>query len=252
MALYSTKAIVLRNIDFSETDRLVTLMTEKYGKIKGIAKAARKVKNRFGAALEPMSYIHLIYFGKNNQELYKLNNCDIIQSFLPVRENHEKLYTGIYFCELVDTLIKEADHSKELFHLLLNSLGRLQVQNDVETLCRLFEIRVISILGYTPRLTHCIQCKKEPDTEWIGFSYNLGGVICGLCLRQMRPEVKFRAGTLNYLKKLLVLDIQHSHRLKIPKGIDKEIESVTHRLVLTHVGRELKSYPFIKEMAAFF
>lgn len=250
MALYSTKAIVLRNIDFSETDKLVTFMTEKHGKIKGVAKAARKIKSRFGAALEPMTHIQLIYFGKSNQELFKLNNCDIIQSFQPIRDNLDKLYTGIYFTELIDTLLKESDHSEDLYQLLLQSLRRLQDQNDTEILRWLFEIRIIALLGYTPRLTHCMLCKQEPVSKWIGFSYPRGGIICSPCMRQGKPEVTFSAGTLNYLKKLLVLDINHSNRLKIPKEIEKEVENITHRLVLSHAGRELKSYPFIKEMAA--
>lgn len=250
MPLYSAKAIVLRNIDFSETDKLVTLMTENHGKIKAVARSARKIKSRFGAALEPMSYIQLIYFGKVNQELYQLNTCDIIQSFQPIREDLGKLYTGIYFNELIDTLLKEADHSKELFQLLLDALNCLLTQNETETLRLLFEIRIISLLGYSPRLAHCIVCKKEPSTDWVGFSYNLSGVICGLCVKQVKPEIKIRAGTLSYLKKMLVMDIKLAQRLKISKEIEKEIGDMTHRLVLSHVGRELKSYPFIKEMAA--
>ena len=249
MALYSTKAIVLRNVDFSESDKLVTFMTEKYGKVKGVAKSARKMKNRFGAALEPMTHLQLIYFGKGNQNLFKLNNCDIIQSFQPIRENPDKLYTGIYFNELIDTLLKEADHSEELYQLLLQSLCRLQDHDNTETLRRLFEIRIIALLGYSPGLTHCMLCKTVPVSKWIGFSYNRGGVICGTCIDQVKPSVIFGVGTLNYLKKLLVLDINHSNRLKIPKGIELEIENITHRLVLSHVGRELKSYPFIKDMA---
>lgn len=249
MPLYSAKAIVLRTVDFSETDKLVTLMTEYNGKIKAVAKAARKIKSRFGAALEPMSHIQLIYFGKVNQELYQLNTCDIIQSFQPIRDDLAKLYTGIYFNELIDTLLKEADHSKELFQLLLEAFNSLQSQNDTGTLRLLFEIRIISLLGYAPRLTYCINCKKDPVTEWVGFSYNLSGVICGLCMKQIKPEVKLRAGTLNYLKKLLVMDIKQTQRLKIPKDLENEIGAMTHRMVLSHVGRELKSYPFIKEMA---
>lgn len=249
MPLYSAKAIVLRSVDFSEQDKLVTLMTENNGKVKAVARSARKIKSRFGAALEPMSHIQLIYFGKVNQELYQLNSCDIIQSFQPVREDLGKLYTGIYFAELIDTLLKEADHSKELFQLLLEALFSLLTQNNTDTLRLLFEIRIISLLGYAPRLTYCIHCKKEPATDWVGFSYNLSGVICALCMKQVKSEVKIRAGTLSYLKKLLVMDIKQAQRLKISKDIEKEIETLTHRLVLSHVGRELKSYPFIKEMA---
>lgn len=249
MALYSTRAIVLRSVNLSETDKIVTFMTERYGKIKGVAKSARKIKSRFGAALEPMSCIQLIYFGRENQELLRINHCDIVKSFQAVREDFAKLYTGVYFIELFDTLLKEGDCHGELFHFLMDSLDRVQDQDDLETLRRLFEIRLIAFLGYAPKLTHCILCKKDPSPGWIGFNYDRGGIVCERCMDRTKPGVRFRAGTLSYLKKMLSMDIKHSGRLKIPKGTEEEIEMVTHRLVLSHVGRELKSYPFIRQMA---
>ncbi|MBI4382465.1 MAG: DNA repair protein RecO [Nitrospinae bacterium] len=250
MPLFNTRAIVLRSVNLSETDKIVTFMTEKFGKIKGVAKSARKIKSRFGAALEPMSYIQLIYFGKENQELFKINHCDIIQSFQSLREDFAKLYTGVYFAELFDVLLKEGDHCAALFQFLLDSLVRAQDLDHLETLRRLFELRLISLLGYAPKLNHCILCKKNPSPGWIGFSYHRGGIVCESCSGREKTEIKFRPGTLNYLKKLSIMDVKHAGRLKIPKEAEPEIEMVTHRLVLSHLGREPKSYPFIKQMAA--
>ena len=249
MALYRTKGIVLRSIKLSETDKLVTFMTEHYGKVKCVAKAARKIKSRFVGSLEPMSYIHLIYFGKENQQLHRLNHADIIQSFQTVREDFQRLYTGIYMNELVDVMVAEGHQEIKIFQLLLDSLGALKDQNNLEPLCRMFEIRLLSLSGYRPELNHCIVCKSTEVQGWIGFSYNRRGIVCGACMKTTRPEIKFPTGTLKYLKKLLTLDIRCSGRLKFPKGMDEEIEKITHRLILSHVGRELKSYPFIKEMA---
>ena len=62
MPLFNSEAIVLRSINLSEADKLVTFMTNRYGNVKCIAKAARKIKNRFGATIEPLSHIRLIYF----------------------------------------------------------------------------------------------------------------------------------------------------------------------------------------------
>ena len=70
MALHRTRGIVLKSINLSDSDRLVTFLTKSHGKVKCVAKGARKVKNRFWGSLEPMSLIHLIYFGKENQNFY--------------------------------------------------------------------------------------------------------------------------------------------------------------------------------------
>ena len=101
MALHRTRAIVLKSINLSDSDRLVTFLTKSHGKVKCVAKGARKLKNRFWGSLEPMSHIHLIYFGKENQNLYRLNQADIIESFQSIREDLGKLYKGVYFLGLL-------------------------------------------------------------------------------------------------------------------------------------------------------
>ncbi len=250
MGLYRTNAIVLRSIKLSETDKLVTFMSEQFGKVKCVARGARKIKSRFAGSLEPMTHVYLIYFGKENQQLFSLNNADIIESFHQLREDFQKLYTGVYLNELVDAMTVEMQEDKQIFQLLLDSLNALQNQSGFETLCRMFEIRLLSVSGHRPELNHCAVCKTAKVNGWVGFSYARRGIVCGHCMKQTGTEIKFTTGTLNYLRKLLTLDINCSGRLKFPKGMDEEIEKITHRLILSHVGRELKSYPFIKNMAA--
>jgi DNA repair protein RecO (recombination protein O) len=249
MGLFNTKAIVLRSINLSETDKLVTFMTVNFGKVKCVAKGARKIKSRNQAALMPMSCIQLIYFGKETQTLYRLNHSDIIESFQSVRDDFNKLYTGIYFAELVDALVPEASREIKIYHLLLNALQALKNMNNLEPLLRLFEMQFLALSGYHPEMQHCVFCKSFKDTGKVGFSYRNRGIVCQPCSSRHPVDEQFHTGTLNYLKKLLSLDIQHSGRLKFPKGLSEEIGNITHRLVLAQSGRELKSYPFIKSMA---
>jgi len=249
MPIFHTEAIVLRSINLSESDKLVTFMTKRYGKVKCVAKAARKIKNRFGATIEPLSHIQLIYFGKENQTLYRLNHSDIIQSFQEIRDDLQKIYTGVYFSELIDTLIPEMHHDANVFRLLKDSLITLKVVTDLDVLSRIFEMRLMCLAGYTPQLSFCAICKKSEYTKKIGFSFERRGIICEPCAFQAQPEIRFQAGTLKYLKKLKIMDIKYANRLKFPKGIKFEIEQLIHRFILSYTGRELKSYPFIKNMA---
>ncbi|MGV7222107.1 MAG: DNA repair protein RecO [Nitrospinales bacterium] len=249
MPLFKGNAVVLRSMDLFETDRLITFMTEDRGKIKCVAKASRKMKNRYGAGLEPMSHIHIVYFGKENQDLYRLNSCDIIESFQKVRENYQKVYMGIYFLELTDNMLRDAHYEPKIYNLLTDTLHALKNQNEIETLCRLYEMKILALSGYKPLLTYCTKCQKTPQSKWVGFSYNNYGILCGECSDLERTELKFRAGTLEYLKKLLTLEPKQSGRLKFPKTSEEEIEKISHRLIQVQLGREPKSYPFIKMMA---
>lgn len=249
MGLHNTKAIVLRSINLSEKDRLITCLTEHHGKIKCAAKGARNIKSKFGAALEPMSFIQMIYFGKENQEIYRLNHCDILESFQSIREDIGKIYTAVYFNELVDAMAAEGDRDTKLFYFLLDTLRELKSRATPETLCPLFEMRIMALSGYTPRLNQCVVCRAIPEGEWIDFSFKKSGVVCGNCAPKTRPNLHIRAGTLSYIKKMLSIDVNRSQRLKIPKNLEKEIESLTHKLVSQYAGREMKSYSFIRKMA---
>jgi len=151
--------------------------------------------------------------------------------------------------ELADSLTAEAHPEPNIFDLLIDGLKQVQIQDNLETLCRFFEMRIISLAGYKPRLNQCIQCKKVPESRQVGYSFSRQGIVCAACMEEVGFEARINNGTLGYLKKLMSLDIQRTDRIKIPKGTEAEVESITHRLILARLGRELKSYPFIKKMA---
>lgn len=248
MALYRTRAIVIKSINLSESDRLVTFLTENHGKVKCVAKGARKVKNRFWGSLEPMSLIHLIYFGKENQNLYRLNQADIIESFQTIRDDFGKLYKGIYFLELIDSMILEGHQDKRIFNLLQQTFVTLKQQTEADSLIRLFEVRLLSLSGYKPQIDHCVVCKTISENGIFKFSFIQNGILCGNCSKRVSTDIQFTTGTRNYIKKLMEVEIKSCGRIKIPSHQAEEIEKVTHRLVLSHLGREPKSYPFIKKM----
>lgn len=249
MALYKTRAIVIKSINLSESDRLVTFFTKNYGKVKCVAKGARKAKNCFWGSLEPMSLIQLIYFGKESQNLYRLNHADIIESFQSIRDDFGKLYKGVYFLELIDSMILEGHQEKPIFNLLQQTLFTLKQEIELDSLIRLFEIRMLSLSGFKPQIEHCVICKTIIESKTFKFSFIQNGILCRSCSRRVSTDIQFTTGTRNYIKKLMEIEIKTCGRIKIPKQQEEDIEKLTHRLVLSHLGREPKSYPFIKTMA---
>src|SRR5436305_11331555 len=83
MALKESEAIVLRTYPMREADLLVTLFTRLEGKVRGVARSAKKSKRRFGGALEPVTYIGVYYDDRERQELVRLDSCDVRESPLP-------------------------------------------------------------------------------------------------------------------------------------------------------------------------
>ncbi|QPJ63244.1 MAG: DNA repair protein RecO [Candidatus Nitronauta litoralis] len=248
MPLFRTRALVLKVHYLSDTDKLVTFFTERYGKVKAVAKGARRLKSRYGASLEPLTLVSLIYFGKEHQDLFRVNQCDIVSFHQEIRDSLDTFFYALYFIELLDSLTAEGHCDTEVFAFATASLEALNPEQNPELLCRIFELRLLSLLGYRPRLEQCVKCRKFPRSHWVGFSYNSQGIFCAPCLEGNPVEARIKLGTLQYLKRLLTHDLQRWTRLKIPKDTEQELEQFTHRLVLARLGRELKSYPLLKQM----
>lgn len=172
-----TKAIIIKIRDFSENDVIVDLFTFSSGKITAIAKGAKSPKSKVSSASNLFLYGEFeLYIGK---KWNRINSLEVINSFYYIREDIEKLSYGSYFLELVESSIVEKKSEKELFVLLLKTLDSLKNKNYL-FLKVLFEFKLLTNLGYKPRLYNCSKCGNEIKNN-IGFSVYHGGVLCDKC-----------------------------------------------------------------------
>jgi DNA repair protein RecO (recombination protein O) len=123
MASYKTLAITLKTAPFAEADKLVTLFSRDFGKIRVIAKGARKVPSRFGGRVETFTYAD--YFIAKGRSLDIISQCQIVESFQKLRES-EKLTAGLYVLKLVNSGTAEGQQHPELFDLLVETLFRIK------------------------------------------------------------------------------------------------------------------------------
>lgn len=121
MPLYTTKAIVIQSRHYGESDKIVTFFTRDFGKVKGIAKGARRSKKRFQNALEIFSHLRLIFFDREGMGLMRAESCDILHHFPRIRENFKKILYGNYYLELINEMAGEREENAEAFDLLLFS-----------------------------------------------------------------------------------------------------------------------------------
>ena len=124
MATYKTRAISLRAKPFAESDKLVTLFTREHGKVRIVAKSARKVPSRFGGRVETFTYGD--FFIAKGRNLDILSQCQVMESFQSVRQSETMLPSGLYLIKLVEAGTAEGQPYPELFDLLLHSLCRLK------------------------------------------------------------------------------------------------------------------------------
>ncbi|MDY6854142.1 MAG: DNA repair protein RecO [Thermodesulfobacteriota bacterium] len=249
MPLYKTEAIVIRSMDFGESDKIVTFFTRDFGKLRGIAKGAKRTKKRFGGTLELFSYINLIFFDKENLGLIRINSCYSIKTYMEIFKDIQKVAYGSYFVELVSGLVGEREKNNGIFNLLIDSLSRINCQKNDEEIARIFEIRLLSLLGYEPQLEQCLICAhKLSRREKFWFSAVKGGILCNKCSHGLKRLSPISLGTLRILLFARDMDFKKIHRIVFSNQALKESEDALTDFIYYQTGKQQNSMNFIRKI----
>ena len=244
-----TEAIVLKSTDYGEADQIVAFYTLEYGKIKGIAKGARKSKRRFANALEPFSYSQLSFLRKNPASLDFIEACDVLGHFPEIRSNLEKTLAASYLIDLMDKFMPDQKKSEASFHLLHDFLLFLENKPFSEGILRFFEIRLLGISGYAPVLDYCLTCKAPiEDRKTYLFDTAKGGLVCKSCQLGHTDAIPISLGTVKTLKMGREWDIENLGRLFFNAQSADESRRILSHFISHILGKELKSLQVLNEI----
>ncbi|MGB7875375.1 MAG: DNA repair protein RecO, partial [Anaerolineales bacterium] len=192
-------AIVLRHADWGEADRFITLFTREQGKLRAVAKGARKITSRKAGHLEPFTHVKLQL--ARGRSLFIVTQADTIDAYLPLRETLVMTGTASYVVELLDRFVYEEEGANpSLFRLLAETLKRLADGEDPWLAVRYYEMRLLDFLGFRPQLFECANCGREIKAEDQFFSFSSGGVICPRCGRGLPNLTGISVDALKYLR----------------------------------------------------
>jgi DNA repair protein RecO (recombination protein O) len=246
LPLLRAKGFVLRNRPLGETDRLITCFTLERGRITGVAKGAGKLRSRFGSSLQPLSLIRLMLFGKETRSLYRIDHTDILISFQALRDDWERLRPALYAVDLVDALLPEADSQPRVFtllHRLLTGIAEGEAAS-LEVSLRVFEARLLTLVGYGPLLERCAICRRTAEASG-AVSPDLGGYVCTACAPSVGDARSVSPATLRLLARAMTLPWEAVARLHLSPEQRQELRHVLHELLNGHVRKEVKSYRFL-------
>jgi DNA repair protein RecO (recombination protein O) len=254
MPLFTTDAIVIRSLHYGESDKIVTFFTKNFGKVKGIAKGARRSRKRFQNALELFSHLRLIFFEREGMGLVRVEGCDILNTFPNIRENLKRIFYGNYFLELVNEMAGEREANEEAFDLLLSFLSILEIMDPEEEQLRMFEIRMLSLFGYRPNMRKCDLCKRgweelKEDTV-VFFSLEKGSLVCEKCSKAWNNLILLSLGTARLIERISQMELPKIHRLRFTSQTLSESRELIPKFISYQLGKELKSLKAMKEIEA--
>ena len=240
------EAIVLKHSDFGEADRMLTLFTREKGKLKAIAKGARKTRSRNAGHVEPFSQVTLqLARGRN---LYIVTQAEAIHTHASLAEDLLRLGYASYIVELLERFSVEEDENGALYRLLRDTLDRLESHDQEQVAVRYYEIRLLDLLGFRPELHVCLNCEKEIKAEDQYFSSQKGGVLCPNCgpLDVSAQPISMRA--LKYLRHFQRSSYADALRAKLDKDLQFELETLMNHYLTYLLEKRLNSPQFLRRM----
>ena len=244
--VYQTEAIIIKRHKFGEADRLVTLFTSDFGKVRAIAKGAMRPKSKLGGNVELLTYSQLMLARGRNLDI--ITQAQAIDNFLPIRESLELMSGGFYLTELVDAFTEENVEDRELFDLFLNTLKEMAASSDMERALRYFELRLLNHMGYRPQLHKCANCSRQLEPEVNYFSPHQGGALCREC---GYPDMSARTISVNALKVLrlwLKCDFATACRVKLTADLSREIKNLMRENIRYLLEKQLKSIEWMDRL----
>lgn len=246
MPPFVTEAVILHSADFLESDRIVTFYGDERGKMRGVAKGAKRSRRRFGANLELLAHVKVRGFERPSTALVRIDGADLIDYHRGVREGVMGFARACYVAEWISGCTAERHPLPGLLPLLLRVLQLLDAGKGGEGLLRIFEAKVLDLAGYRPKLDHCVVCEGGLKGSWVNFLVERGGVICADCADRDRRGVKVSLGTIRALDEARRVDLDRIHRLALTPLTVREGRMLLRAFYTYHVGRKLRSVSFLE------
>ncbi len=245
LALIKVQGVVLKSMDLNDNDKIITLYTDKLGKVKAVAHGAKKQSSKLMASTQPFCFGEfLLYKGKS---LYTLKESSINESFQELLLDFDKIIYGSYFIELIDGISEDENKNVSLLALLLKTLYILKdTDTNLDLLKLTFNFKAISLSGYMPNVKTCVRCKKDLDCGY--FSIIQGGMICSKCFTPERDIYGINKETLTFLRILKNIKLEDLRDINYNKKTLLYVETIMDNYLNYYIGAEFKSQMLIKKL----
>jgi DNA repair protein RecO (recombination protein O) len=177
-----TAAFLLRSHPYGDSDRIVTFITEEFGKVSGIAKGAKRSQRRFAGTLEPFVKVRLAFRDRPRSDLAFIDRCELLEALRRFGSDLDRFASGSYVLELTDRVVWGRETGREVFGLVDAALSLLESEGARAAVLRGFELHILEAAGYRPELERCRGCGREamglPSVVAVP---SRGGVFCTAC-----------------------------------------------------------------------
>lgn len=231
---YRSRAIIIKNRDYKETDKLVTFFSEQHGKTTAIARGVKKPASSLRACVQP--FCHSLLFLSEGKELGIITQGSILNFYGNSREDLKRTLYIMYIMELLDKTLMERVPLPHLYNIVLAILDYF---NDVGLnllAIRYFETALLINLGYKPVLDQCVFCGSNQGL--VAFSIPEGGTVCSDCRSKAGATIVLPGEISALLKIFMNSDLKTVTRIKATTNIKMQLEKFLEKYLEYHLERK--------------
>lgn len=249
MALGASTAVVIGSFPLGESDRIVSFFSRDFGKIRGVARAARRMRSRFGSALELLTLGELVFFDTGRSELVQVDQFDIVYPFEGIRSDLERLGQAAWMVECVARLTADRDPSATLYGLLVRALRSIEAGDAPRRAATTFGLRCVDVLGHRLRIDACVACGRRgsPTGAPVAIDVEGGGLTCTACASRTRGAIRVEASTLGALRRLRAMPWRDAMGLALGATED-HVREIVDLHVARLAGQPARAARFLREI----
>ena len=245
-----TRALLLKTVDYGESDRIVTLLTERLGKISAMARGARRSRKRFGAALSLFVLAEAELRAQPTSNLFSLSSYSAQKVHAKISSDIAAIAHASYATELVTELCPSAQPEPVPFGQLLEMYRLLDEAPPSRERLRVFEWQMLRAAGLEPQIDVCVQCgipirESTAEAGQVALDADRGGILCSTC-RGGLPLLS--PATHHALRRISAATLHEASALVFPDASQVEVRAALAQLIGTAVGKPLKSVQFIQKL----
>ena len=201
MANIKINGIVIAENNMGDYDKMLTVLTPNFGKISCVAKGARRPQSALLAGTQLFCFgEYMMYKGTNT---YHINSCETIEIFYNIRTDLDKLKYAIHINKIILDVTEENENCYRILQLYLNTLYMIsETDKDLELILSIFKMRLLVILGFTPRVMQCTKCKEKDNLT--KFSIKDNGFKCKICSKQDKGCLQMSESTASAIKYIVM------------------------------------------------
>ena len=243
---FTTEGLIIREKNIGESDKLITVLSRKFGVIKAYVSGARSIKSKRGTATSLLSYSSITF--KKKGDSLRVVEATPIEVFFKTGDDIEGLSLAQYFCELAGFHTPSDENSEQVLRLFLNALYFIcEKKRNIHLIKAIVELRLMSLIGYMPNLVACKECMKY-ENDLMYFDTSEGCLYCFGCVPHDKSFALINVTLIMAMRHIVYSDFSKVFSFTLPDDAAVALSSITEKYLINKTEYNLKTLQFFKSL----